>query len=113
MTIWKPPSVEEEPDIYARNWQVIEITMKKEKSKIEKWKMIICSDHNGGRISSALEKWDEKNRIATTYSGRKYKLDKNSIGVSNDGMYVFNVRLNATKKAGYEIDYENISEKYT
>jgi hypothetical protein len=87
MPIWKPDSVEIEPQVIMTAWEVIEV----ERPNKGKTRHVVgyCGE---GRVSSTIIHFDTDTRVATTRSGRKYCLPLSSYGnIGSDAQYVLNV----------------------
>jgi hypothetical protein len=80
MSIWKPDNVETEPTIKPIFWRVVDIKGDRH---------IVCYHFGEGRTSSKIIDWNKETRVATTRSGRKYTLNKDSYGIHSDANYVF------------------------
>ena len=85
MSIWRPTSVEQEPQTRLTQWRVYEVTH-------DNLTTIHFIGHTGyeGRVSSAVQTYDPTTKRGVTKSGRVYELVSNP-GHNKDAMYVFNV----------------------
>jgi hypothetical protein len=85
MSIWKPVTIDVEPDVRTSSWSVYQVTS-------DLWPIptnhIVCW-YGEGRVSSQIIDWDSDKRIAITDSGRRYHLAKDSRGPNPDALYVF------------------------
>ena len=72
MPVWKPESIEHEPEVSLRNWVIYEI---------EGTRHFVGYNirEGSGRVSSPIVKFDKEKMIGVTRSGRVYRL----IGESN------------------------------
>lgn len=86
--LWQTPGVEEQPALTVTKWRVLEITQ----GKLAGQRHIVgyCCENHEGRASTAIVSYNKNTRIATTKSGRKYKL-QGSTGFSYDADYVWRV----------------------
>lgn len=90
MSLWKPASVTEEPEVVLCNWSILEVTFKD--SPDEKSRHFVgtnVTEGYTGRVSSAIVEFDADNMTGKTRSGRVYKL-LGAPGVSGNGSYVWN-----------------------
>lgn len=102
MALWKPPPVAEEPEITIINWSVMELP-----GDIRKF---VGQDANGdGRVSSAIVKFDKRNRKGVTKSGRKYKLEGQP-GHSDNAEYVWRMML--ARKNVDPTSVRDVTEEY-
>ena len=70
MSIKKVPDNDESPTM--RRWRVIEVTFKDGTHSRHIWGHDVT--HDQGRASSPIKEFDKEAMIATTHSGRDYKL---------------------------------------
>lgn len=110
MSIWKPLSVDQEPISVVDLWAVYEV----EFEDFDKKSRHIVGFVNlmlEGRVSSPIVSFDKETRTATTRSGRKYKLGKESylnMGMHSDTSYVWDNWKNINKVK----NFEDISREY-
>jgi hypothetical protein len=107
MSIWKASSVEDTPAIDIGPWSIFEL-----ESQLWEGKSRHIVGYNmterEGRVSSQIVSFDKDKKIATTESGRHYRLVGNESGVSSDGSYVFN----AWCRRNDAFNLKNVSEEY-
>ena len=86
MSFWIPDSVEDHPEVYMSRWKIIEAS----NEDGLKSRHFVGVDEFGGRVSSAIQKFDFDKRTGVTRSGRVYKL-LGPPGHNTDADYVWNV----------------------
>lgn len=81
MAIWKPESIEKEPEVSLKNWIIYEIGNTRH--------FVGCNIFEGsGRVSSPIIKFDKEKMVGVTRSGRVYHLIGES-GYSSDADYTW------------------------
>jgi hypothetical protein len=85
MSFWIPAPIENHPEVYMSRWKIIEAT---DDSGV-KSRHFVGLDEFGGRVSSAIQKFDFDKRTGVTRSGRVYKL-LGPPGHNADADYVWN-----------------------
>lgn len=102
MSIYKPQSVEIEPNVILEQWGVFQI------NKGKKTRHLFGKKTNGsihdGRVSSAIVKFNKKKKIVTTKSGRTYKLE-GPPGFCGDAEYVQAIWLSINGLTLKDINY--------
>lgn len=83
MSIWRTTSIQEVPEIQLRNWQIMET------ERGERHFIGYNITEGAGRVSSAIQEFDIKNRRGITNSGRIYEL-LGDPGNNLDAEYVWN-----------------------
>ena len=79
MPVWNVPKVEEQPTVHMHGWGIVRVKYREGDDGTED--RLVGSADGAGRISSAITEFDKENMVATTRSGRKYKLsDHKSLG---------------------------------
>jgi hypothetical protein len=102
--IWKPNSVDIEPETVLTQWQVFEV----ENPDGSGWDTHFMGWAGyEGRVCSAVQTYDPVSRRGVTKSGRVYELKGNS-GINGDALYVWNRWL----KAYSNPEHRNVSEHY-
>ena len=86
MSFWTPAPIEDHPEVYMSRWKIIEAT---DDSGV-KSRHFVGLDEFGGRVSSAIQKFDLDKKTGVTNSGRVYKLI-GCPGTSVDAEYVWSV----------------------
>ena len=82
MSIWRPESIDEEPEVVMTSWSIFEINGKDRH---------FCGYNvllREGRVSSRIEEFDRQTMQGRTASGRVYKL-KGLPGCDPDARYVW------------------------
>ena len=82
MPIWRPESVNEDPEIALINWTVFETTDEGERHFVG-----TVANQGYARVSSPIQSYDSESRVGITRSGRKYRLVGNP-GIDSDGSYI-------------------------
>ena len=100
MSIWKPFSVQQEPETRLTQWRVMEVSA--EFNDFKPTTHLVGYATYEGRVCSAVQTYDPKSKRAVTQSGRVYELVGSS-GYNKDALYVWdrwfaNVGLSATAK---------------
>jgi hypothetical protein len=86
MPFWKIQDVTQQPNLTLVDWRVIE-TNKEERHFIG-----LCPECVGGRVSTAIQSFDQKSMRGLTRSGRVYQL-VGPPGMDPDAIYVLNAWL--------------------
>lgn len=104
MSIWRPASVKDAPEIFISPWSVFE--MSDESGVFTRHVVGYDNTLGEGKCSSAIKRFNRRKKIITTRSGRKYKLG--TYGMNRDALYVMNAwkHINKITKA------VNVSEEY-
>lgn len=101
MSIWKPASIEDQPEVILTHWSVRELPNgDRHFSGYE-------SEYQQGRASSKIVEFDVKQMKGKTRSGRVYFL-KGPPGAHPDGEYVWNRWLHIN----LETDWKEIEMPY-
>lgn len=100
MSIWKPYSVQQEPNTKLTQWRVMEVSA--EHNDYNPTIHLVGYAGYEGRVCSAVQNYDPKSKRAVTKSGRVYELVGSS-GYNRDALYVWdcwfdNLGLSATVK---------------
>jgi hypothetical protein len=82
MNIWGVPTPAEEPFLTLRSWRVLQC------SDGERYLNGWCEERAEGRCSTAVVAFDRERSIATTVSGRRYKLTGEP-GLHPDAVYTW------------------------
>jgi len=90
MPFWKIQDIAQQPNLTLVDWRVIE-TNKEERHFIGQ-----CLESIGGRVSSAIQDFDQKSMRGVTRSGRVYQL-QGPPGMDPDAIYVLNAWLRVNK----------------
>ena len=85
MSIWKPYSVQQEPQTRLTQWRVMQVSADFNSNK-ETIHLVGYAGYEG-RVCSSVEKYDPKSKRAVTQSGRVYELVGSS-GYNRDALYV-------------------------
>lgn len=89
MSLYRPPSINEEPNVILSSWAVYRITWKMpNKTEISDHFVGFNSNSQDGRVSSPIVKYDNETCLGASRSGRIYELKGNS-GYNQDAMYVW------------------------
>ena len=88
-SIWRPASVEQEPETRLTSWRVMEVDGK----DIH----FVGYASYEGRVCSAVQTYDPTNKRGITRSGRVYEL-LGSSGYNRDAMYVWSRWMKRTLK---------------
>ena len=82
MPVWRPTSVDTTPELVMRSWLLL---------RTERDEVHLCGynvSEGEGRVSSPLIAFDRDRMVATTRSGRHYRLEGPS-GADGDAFYVW------------------------
>lgn len=103
MSMFRPPSVDEQPIVVLSSWSVFELP------DGDRHFVGFHAAVSTGRVSSKIVDWDDQEKVGTTRSGRRYQL-MGETGYDSDANYVWGAWL-----AGYKIDplsTTNVSSQY-
>jgi hypothetical protein len=93
MPLWLPPPVGCAPEVVLVRWMLI----RTERHEVHAVGYNV--DDREGRVSSPIVRFDRRRRLATTRSGRIYRLDGEA-GTDSDARYVFDAwrRINGVTR---------------
>jgi len=103
-SIWPINSVEKEQKETIINWSIYEATFQ---DNTKSRHLVGFIEDKFGRATSAIKKWDAKNKVITTRSGRIYFLD-GPTGYDGDANYVWE----NWKYTNQVISAVNVSDEY-
>ena len=87
MNVWKPKTVQDEPEVVLTNWAIVELT-----SELWAGSTVHFVGYNSlyreGRVTSPLMSYNPIKKSAITRSGRHYVLSGEP-GLNPDASYVF------------------------
>jgi hypothetical protein len=85
-SLWRPPSVDDEPRTLLSQWQAYEV----KKPDGSGWDLHFYGNTGReGRVCSAVQSYDKESHCGITRSGRIYELSGYS-GYNSDALYVWN-----------------------
>lgn len=87
MGLWRATDVATTPEIELINWSVYEVSSKLWPEKTRHFVGYNITEREG-RVSSAIQKFDQNYMVGITNSGRSYSL-KGAPGSDGDANYVF------------------------
>lgn len=109
MPLWATLSVEEEPSLELRDWQVFEIPSLDGAGRDHH--LIGTSPGDPGRVSSRIVVFDREKMIGQTRSGRKYKLVGEPRPLNKHAHYVW---ANWIRIMGVDPEtITNVTDQYT
>jgi hypothetical protein len=106
LSIWKPASVQEEPEVSLVRWRVFEVDF----GSLDGKTIHFVGSHEsfgGGRVCSPVQTYDPETKRGITRSGRIYELIRNA-GYDSDAEYVWGMWL----KRNGNPKYVEITELY-
>lgn len=106
MSIWKPVSVQQEPETRLTQWRVMEVNA--EFNQFKPTIHLVGYEKYGGRVCSAVVQYDPKSKRAVTKSGRVYEL-MGSSGYNSDAMYTFSQWIS---NLGLSAEYKDVTPQY-
>lgn len=87
MSLYRPPSVEDIPELVLTSWRVFEVASDKWTETTRHF-VGYNETERSGRVSSAIQKFNKKKKIGITRSGRAYQI-KGKPGNDMDALYVW------------------------
>ena len=100
MAVWKPQSIDVEPQIVLHDWQIVEI---------DGGSRHFVGYRRGlyeGRVSSDIVEFDREKQTGRTASGRFYRLENPPFPAGrfdDDAGYVWGIWMRPEGVAGYEV----------
>lgn len=92
MNVYRPNSVDAEPEAILMSWRVYEVDFGPDHGKSRHF-VGYNTVTKDGRVSSPIQTWDRPSRTGVSRSGRLYTLSDERLGFNLDAQHVFNVWL--------------------